>query len=47
MKKEDEYRTSFENSITATKASIRKAHIISDIIEKAEQGDEEENKGRS
>ncbi|MDD4504505.1 MAG: hypothetical protein PHS15_06730 [Clostridiaceae bacterium] len=47
MEKEDERRISFENSISTMEADIKKAQLVSSIIEKAEQGDEEENMGRS
>lgn len=47
MEKENEFKIQIENSIPTTEASIRKARLISNIIEKGEQGDEEENKGRS
>lgn len=39
--------STFENSIAVMEAEHRKARIVSDILKKAEQGDEEENKGRS
>ena len=47
MKNEEKYKGTFENSITTQEADIKKARLVSSIIEKAEQGDEEENKGRS
>lgn len=47
MKDKDELGISFKNVIPNTEASIKKARLVSDIIEKAENNDEEENKGRS
>jgi len=47
MKKEDKNRNSMENSVSALEADMKKAHLVSSIMEKAELGDEEENKGRS
>lgn len=47
MKDEEKSKGTFQDSIAAMNANNRKAHIISSIIEKAEQGEEEENKGRS
>jgi len=36
-----------ENNTPTTEAEIRKARLVSSLIEKAEQDEEEENKGRS
>lgn len=47
MEKKHKYRTPIENRTSETEAGIKKAHLVSSIMEKAEQGDEEENKGRS
>lgn len=47
MEKEDEIRISFENNAPTMDASAKKAQLVSSIIENAEQGDEEENMGRS
>ena len=47
MEKENKNKLSFENNISNTEADIKKAHLVSKIIEEAEQGDEEVNKGRS
>lgn len=47
MEKEDNRRSSLENNNSTMGAEIKKARLVSSILEKAEQGDEEENKGRS
>jgi DNA invertase Pin-like site-specific DNA recombinase len=47
MEKEDNNNNQFESSISTEEAEMKKARIVSSIIQKAEQGDEEENKGRS
>jgi hypothetical protein len=47
MENNEKSKGNFENSITAQEADIKKARLVSNIMEKAEQGDEEENKGRS
>lgn len=47
MEKEDNRRSSLENNNSTMGAEINKARLVSSILEKAEQGDEEENKGRS
>jgi hypothetical protein len=47
METDNKDSNSFENNIATTEANIKKARIVSSIMEKAEQGDEEENKGRS
>ncbi len=47
MKKKDDFRSNFESSISTEEAKARKARAISNIVALAEQGDEEENKGRS
>jgi len=47
MENQGRNKDTFENSIKAQEADIKKARLVSNIIEKAEQGDEEENKGRS
>lgn len=47
MEKASKHRISPENRIPDMKADERKARLVSGIIEKGEQGDEEENRGRS
>lgn len=47
MEKEHKYDSTFESSIADKEAEMKKARLVSIITEKAEQGDEEENKGRS
>jgi hypothetical protein len=47
MEREGRRRSSLKNNSSARKAQIKKTRLVSSIIEKAEQGDEEENKGRS
>lgn len=47
MENQEKNQSTFENSIAAHEAETKKARLVSSIIEKAEQGDEEANKGRS
>ena len=47
MEIENTNRNSTENSISDIEADIKKARLVSSIIEKGEQSDEEEHKGRS
>lgn len=47
MEKNEHKTNTFENNMSRFEASLRKGHIISDIMEKADQSEEEENKGRS
>lgn len=47
MENEEKYKSTFENSIAVMEADNRRARTVSSIMEKAEQGEEEENKGRS
>jgi hypothetical protein len=47
MESKSRSKNSFENSIPTMEAEVKKARLVESIIEKAEQGDEEENKGRS
>ncbi|HWQ78487.1 MAG TPA: hypothetical protein VN381_06710 [Anaerovoracaceae bacterium] len=47
MNNNDKNLGTFENSIPQFEANMKKARLISTILEKAEQGDEEANKGRS
>ena len=47
MKNNNGSKNSFDNNIPTMEAEIKKARLVSNLIEKAEQGDEEENKGRS
>lgn len=47
MENKEKYKVTFENSIADANADMKKARLISSIMEKAEQGEEEENKGRS
>ena len=47
MERKDRNTNTFENNMTRFEASLRKGHTISDIMEKADQSEEEENKGRS
>ncbi|HYF83552.1 MAG TPA: hypothetical protein VEB00_11060 [Clostridia bacterium] len=47
MENQEKHKGTFENSIATQEADIKKARLVSSIMEKAEQGDEEENKGRS
>ncbi|HYE83115.1 MAG TPA: hypothetical protein VEG39_13235 [Clostridia bacterium] len=47
MEKKYKHRKSNKNGLLALEADMRKAHLISNIREQAELGDEEENKGRS
>ena len=47
MEKEHRQNNTFESSVSEKETEIKKARLVSSIIEKAEQGDEEENKGRS
>ncbi len=47
MENKKNHKGTFENSIADMNADTKKARLVSSIIEKAEQGDEEENKGRS
>ncbi len=47
MKNKEKRKETFENSIADMNADMKKARLVSSIMEKAEQGDEEANKGRS
>jgi hypothetical protein len=47
MESKSRSKNSFENSIPIMEAEVRKARLVSSLIEKAEQDEEEENKGRS
>lgn len=47
MEKNDKSINSFENSIPKFEANMKKARLVSNIMEKAEQSDEEVHKGRS
>lgn len=47
MEKEHKYNISMKNKTQTMEAKVKKAHLVSSIIEKSEQGEEEENKGRS
>jgi len=47
MDNNDKNLGTFENSIPRFEANMKKNRLVSGIIEKSEQGDEEVNKGRS
>lgn len=47
MDNNDKNLGTFENSIPRFEANMKKNRLVSSIIEKSEQGDEEANKGRS
>ncbi len=47
MEKEYKHSSTFESSVSENEAEMKKSRLVSSITEKAEQGDEEENKGRS
>jgi DNA invertase Pin-like site-specific DNA recombinase len=47
MENNDKNMGVFENSIPRFEVNMKKERLVASIIEKAEQGDEEANKGRS
>ncbi|MHB1393534.1 MAG: hypothetical protein ACYCYE_10760 [Clostridia bacterium] len=47
MENKEKPQVTFENNIADINADMKKARLVSSIIEKAEQGEEEVNKGRS
>lgn len=47
MDNNDKNLGTFENSIPQFEANMKKNRLVSSIIEKSKQGDEEANKGRS
>ena len=47
MENNDKNMWLFENSIPRFEANMKKARLVSSIVEKAEKDEEEANKGRS